>query len=213
MFFLWFWGRPGRSMGWAHMQSARACAVETHFFVFAFFLKIRLHMTSFWFHFGTVFRPQSQFWVKKRAPKNGSKKGDPPVANARLWTSQEAPGGRHTIKNCSSKKQLFEHMLKQLFEFLLENVNWDENWIQNRKLFHINFMKYLNFNCCSNLVIWHALGKGPANSLVHRNSEHPCTAMLPIYYKQKLKNPTSRFRLPPRPHSSLRPTNNDHIVR
>ena len=165
MFFLWFWGRPGRSMGWAHMQSARACAVETHFFVFAFFLKIRLHMTSFWFHFGTVFRPQSQFWVKKRVPKNGPKKGDPLVANESLWTSQEAPGGRHTIKNCSSKKQLFEHMLKQLFEFLLENVNWDENWIQNRKLFHINFMKYLHFNCCSNLVIWHALGKGPANFL------------------------------------------------
>ena len=87
----------------------------------------RLHMTSFWLHFGTVFCQQSQFWVKKRAPKNDSKKGDPLVANKSLWTSQETPGGRHTIKNCSSKKQLFEHMLKQLFEFLCENVDWAEN--------------------------------------------------------------------------------------
>ena len=76
MFFLWFWGRPGRSMGWAHMQSAHACAVEAHFFVFASFLKNRFHMTSFWFNFGTIFvinhnfewKKSSKKWFKKRLP-------------------------------------------------------------------------------------------------------------------------------------------------
>ena len=28
-------------------------------------------------------------------------------------------------------KQLFGHKLKQLFEFLSENVDWAENWIQS----------------------------------------------------------------------------------
>ena len=39
-FFLRFLGRRGRFVGWVHMQSVRACAVETHFSVFAVFLKI-----------------------------------------------------------------------------------------------------------------------------------------------------------------------------
>ena len=108
MFFLWFWGRPGRSMGWAHMQSAHACAVETHFFVFACFLKNRLHMTSFWLHFGTVFCQQSQFWVKKWAPKNDSKKSDPLDSNRTLWPWPGAPWQPATIKDCSNKKQLSE---------------------------------------------------------------------------------------------------------
>ena len=53
MFFLWFWGRPGRSMGWAHMQSAHACAVETHVFVLHFFKKIG----STWPHFDSILEP------------------------------------------------------------------------------------------------------------------------------------------------------------
>ena len=58
---------------------------------------------------------------------NCFKKGDPPDGNKGLSPRQEAPGQAATIKNCSSKKQLFEHKLKQLFEFLLENVDWIEN--------------------------------------------------------------------------------------
>ena len=91
MFFLWFWGRPGRSMGWAHMQSAHACAVETHFFVFAFFLKNRLHMTSFWLHFGTVFCQQSQFWVKKELQKMVQKKVTPPSQTAGYEHARRLP--------------------------------------------------------------------------------------------------------------------------
>ena len=34
-----FFGRIERSWGWAHMQSVHACAVQTHFSVFAFFLE------------------------------------------------------------------------------------------------------------------------------------------------------------------------------
>ena len=76
--FLWFWGRPGRSMGWAHMQSAHDCAVETHFSFFAFFLKNRLHMTSFWFHVGSVFLSTITILSEKeRAPQNCWKKVTP----------------------------------------------------------------------------------------------------------------------------------------
>ena len=106
MFFLWFWGRPERSMGWAHMQSAHACAVETHFFVFAFFLKNRFHMTSCWLHFATVFWQKSQFWVKKRRSKNCFKKSDPPKSNKSLLTCREAPGEAASRTRFLNKKQL-----------------------------------------------------------------------------------------------------------
>ena len=47
LFFLRFLSRPERSMGWAHMQSVHAGAVQTHFSVFAFLLKNRFQQTSF----------------------------------------------------------------------------------------------------------------------------------------------------------------------
>ena len=50
-----------------------------------------------------------------------------PLTETPPYPRQEAPGQAATIKNCSSKKQLFEHMLKQLFEFLSENVDLAEN--------------------------------------------------------------------------------------
>ena len=62
------------------------------------------------------------------------KKGDPPDGNDSLSPRQEAPGQAATIKNCSSKKQLFENMLKQVFvissemwigrKIIAENVDW-----------------------------------------------------------------------------------------
>ena len=39
-FFLQFVGHPQRSKGWAHMQSVRAGAAQTQFFIFARFQKI-----------------------------------------------------------------------------------------------------------------------------------------------------------------------------
>ena len=102
MFFLWFWGRPGRSMGWAHMQSARACAVETHFFVFAFFLKIRLHMTSFWLHFGTFFFFNNHNFEWKKSSKKWFKKRWPPWLKQRTMT---LAGGSRTG---SHYQELFE---------------------------------------------------------------------------------------------------------
>ena len=74
-----------------------------------------------------VFGALGVILTKKGVLKNASKKVIPPDGNKPLLPCQEAPGQAATIKNCSSKKQLFEHMLKQLFEFLLENVNLDEN--------------------------------------------------------------------------------------
>ena len=109
MIFLWFWGRPGRSMGWAHMQSARACAVETHSFVFACFLKNRLHMTSFWLNFGTVFCQQSQFWVKKEFQKMIQKKVTPLTQTSPYDLGPALPGSPpRVLQGFLNKKQLSE---------------------------------------------------------------------------------------------------------
>ena len=109
-------------------------AQSKHTFSFLHYFK---KIGSRWLHFDSILEPffvnNHNFEWKKKLQKNKLKKGDPPVANARLWTRQEAPGQAATIKNCSSKKQLFEHMLKQLFEFLLENVGQAENWIEKTK--------------------------------------------------------------------------------
>ena len=51
-FFLQFVGHPERSKGWAHMQSVRAGAVQTHFPVFTLVLKNRSQQISVGAHFG-----------------------------------------------------------------------------------------------------------------------------------------------------------------
>ena len=77
MFFLWFWGRPGRSMGWAHMQSVRAGAVETHFCVFACFLKNGFQKTSFWGPFWEPFSSKIAILCDKKGSKKRFKKRCP----------------------------------------------------------------------------------------------------------------------------------------
>ena len=65
--------------------------------------------------------------IKKAFQAIVQKKVTPPDGNKSLSPRQEAPGQAATIKDCSNKKQLFGHMLKQLFEALLENVDRTEN--------------------------------------------------------------------------------------
>ena len=73
------------------MQSVRAGAVQTHFSIFTPFLKTGSPQTSFWLHFGSNFRPKSEFWVKKGLQKMDQKKGARPYANEGLWPCPEAP--------------------------------------------------------------------------------------------------------------------------
>ena len=54
-FFRRFLGRPERSTGWAHMQSVHACAVQTHFSIFALLPKNSFQKRSRWVHFGSIF--------------------------------------------------------------------------------------------------------------------------------------------------------------
>ena len=54
------------------------------------------------------------------------KRGSRLDGNRGLSPRQEAPGQAATIKNCSSTNK-FGHKLKQVFEFLPENVDWAEH--------------------------------------------------------------------------------------
>ena len=60
-FFLRFLGRPERSTGWAHMQSVHACAVQTHFSIFALLPKNSFQKRSRWVHFGSIFLKNCDF--------------------------------------------------------------------------------------------------------------------------------------------------------
>ena len=53
--------------------------------------------------------------MKTCASKIASKKGPRPDANKYQFPCQKAPGQAATIKNCSNKKILFGHMMKQVF--------------------------------------------------------------------------------------------------
>ena len=65
--------------------------------------------------------------AKKGASKNASKKGAP---TRRKQLPIPLPGGSRTgshYQELFEHKQLLGHKLKQLFEFLPENVDWAEN--------------------------------------------------------------------------------------
>ncbi len=68
-FFLRFVGRRGRFVGWVHMQSVHACAVETHFSVFAVFLKTCSLKGANGVKFGVDFGVFVEISVKKGASK------------------------------------------------------------------------------------------------------------------------------------------------
>ena len=81
-------------------------------------------------HFGAL----GVVLAKKALQKNVQKKVTPPDGNEGSSPRQEAPGQAATIKDCSNKKQLFGHMLKQLFEFL------SEMWIELKIEFKIEHL-------------------------------------------------------------------------
>ena len=120
MFFLCFLGHPGRSMGWAHMQSVRAGAVETHFFVFAFVSKNSVQKIVFLLHFGNIFSTKITILLEKRIPKIASKKGTPPNSNDTLLAGREAPGEAASRARFLYKKRLFGQLF-QHFSKLLKN--------------------------------------------------------------------------------------------
>ena len=65
--------------------------------------------------------------IKQGASKNASKKGAP---TRRKWHLIPLPGGSRTgshYQELFEHKQLLGHKLKQLFEFLPENVDWAQN--------------------------------------------------------------------------------------
>ena len=111
------------------------------FFVFAFFLKNKLHMTSSWLHFGTVFCQQSQFWVKKELQKMIQKKVTPltqtrPYDHGRRLPDKQ-PQSRivRARNNCS-------------------NTCWS-----NCSSFCLKMWIRLKIELKKKLMIWHTLGK------------------------------------------------------
>ena len=77
MFFCVILGRFGRSTVWAHMQSVRACAVETHFSIFFHFLKTAPKSVHFGFILGQFFIENLDFVWKKDAKKRYAKSARP----------------------------------------------------------------------------------------------------------------------------------------
>ena len=176
-FFLRFLGRPELSTGRAHMQSVHAGAVQTHFFSFALFLKNSSLGSSFWVHLESHFPQKSQFWVKKRCSKNCFKKSDPPQSNKGLLTCREAPGEAASRTRFLSKKQLSGQQTTTTAHFWVNFWAVVLEWVISESMsgklltFWWNLKQKKRSNCrsfCSlylfqRVVIWHALGQGPAN--------------------------------------------------
>ena len=100
------------------MQSVRAGAVQTYFFIFTLFLKSRSKQTPFGLHFGDNFRLKCHIWMKKGAAKKGLKKL-PRQSQTRPYSHVPGlPGSYPKVKDCLSKKQQSEQDLskKQLSE-------------------------------------------------------------------------------------------------
>ena len=113
------------------MQSVRAGAVQTHFFIFTLFLKNSSYMTSFGVNFGGNFDQKMQFWVKKGLQKMDQKKGARPYAHKGLERTMTMARGSLTAplacalfwtrNNYLSKKQ--EQLL--ISESISEPFSWN----------------------------------------------------------------------------------------
>ncbi len=100
------------------MQSVRAGAVQTHFFIFTLFLKNSSYMTSFGVHFGGSFHQKLRFLVKKGLQKMDQKKGAPPH-----WQTGDydhgpgLPDSPPRVRAFLNKKQLSEQETRTAAHF------------------------------------------------------------------------------------------------
>ena len=110
-----------------------------------------------------------RFVYEKWVPKTASKKGAPPDSNRRLLTGQEAPGEAASRARCTDKKQLFEQQLKHCSKFWQKNLKWLRKSVQKTgwiaESYNKNWMDCWFQQKVRMLMIWHALGKGPANNV------------------------------------------------
>ena len=124
------------------MQSVRAGAVQTYFFIFTLFPKSRSNKTQFGVHFGDDSRPKCNTWVKKGAPKNTLKKLSRQTQTAVYSNVPGLPGSHPKVKDCLSKKQQSEQ----------ETAIWARN--KNSCSFRVHFWAIvLKWVMCSNYFV------------------------------------------------------------
>ena len=91
------------------MQSVRAGAVQTHFFILTRFLKNSSYMTSFGVHFGGSFHKKLQFLVKKKGSKKWIKKRVPALTQTSPYDHGPGlPDSPPRVRGFLNKKQLSE---------------------------------------------------------------------------------------------------------
>ena len=150
------------------MQSVRAGAVQTYFFMFTIFLKSRSSKTSFGLHFGDDFRLKCHTWVKKGAPKKYLKKVVQADSNTSLFQCPGAPG------QLPQSQRLFEQ----------ETTIWARNSYLSKKqeqlLISSPFLSYWLdlFDCCYSFLfdfdLIHFLLIWLSTSDVKRSFSHGC---------------------------------------
>ena len=112
-----FPSRPERSTGWAHMQSVRAGAVQTHFLIFTLLLKSSSQQTSFWDHSRSEFRQKSQFLLKQELQTNVQKKVPPLTQTAAYDHGPGLPDSPPRVRGFLNKKQLSEQETREAVHF------------------------------------------------------------------------------------------------
>ena len=166
-FFFDFWvalGAPGDGL----TCNPYAPAQSKHTFLFLHFSKNNVQTMLFWLHFGSYCQQKSRFWVNKKGSKNSFKKRVPPRRKRDPKRSYEQarrlPDSPPYVFDCSNKKQQFEQEITTAAQF------WVHFWILVLESVISESMFGKLFICCldllflfQRLVIWHALGQGPAN--------------------------------------------------
>ena len=136
--------RLGRSTTRAHKQSVRACGIETHFLIFACFLKTTPKRCHSGVHFGDHVRWNLEFVPSKIMQTNRSNKCSPKWKGTCIVLSQgsltaplacalfqEEPQVRAEVSGiaarvCFSRKMLFDLFPLQNFKNLFKKVVTDE---------------------------------------------------------------------------------------
>ena len=140
--------------------------------------------SQFWPHFGAMLAPKMHFFSKKQLLEINQKKRYPPsLKQVREPPTAKPDGSRKAAPRArafSNKKQLFEQLLGIVLDLLRKNRSRCKKSEKVAEKFKssvqlVRVPTKLIKTCwkrCSNswnifyytvLVIWHALGKGPAN--------------------------------------------------
>ena len=117
---------------WAHVRSVHACAVQTHFSLFALLQERGCQKSARWVNFGVTVGPKVDIWCENGGPKKWSEKGCPPRLKLTPINGSGAPWSGGLVCALFEQETVVRAAAEALFEILAGKSGLGSKFLQKK---------------------------------------------------------------------------------